>query len=108
MRWAETSTRCCGTLANTIEKQAQLNRTIRSAMTYPAVVLSVMVVIFTAMIVFIVPVFQNLFTSLGGKLPFPTRVLIEISDIITSPWVLLLIAIVIGGVIGLQEVDQDR
>ena len=44
-----------GSLAKTIEKQAQLNRTIRSAMTYPAVVLSVMVVIFTAMIVFIVP-----------------------------------------------------
>ena len=97
-----------GTLANTIEKQAQLNRTIRSAMTYPAVVMSVMVVIFTAMIVFIVPVFQNLFKSLGGKLPFPTRVLIEISDIITSPWVLLLIAIGIGGVIGSEEVDQHR
>jgi type IV pilus assembly protein PilC len=90
-------------LANTIEKQAQLNRTIRSAMTYPAVVLSVMVIIFTAMIVFIVPVFQNLFTSLGGKLPFPTRVLIKISQIMTSPWVLLLIAIVIGGVIGLRK-----
>ena len=61
-----------GSLAETIEKQAQLNRTIRSAMTYPAVCSCVMVVIFTAMIVFIVPVFQNLFTSLGGKLPFPT------------------------------------
>ena len=100
-----------GSLANTIEKQAQLNRTIRSAMTYPAVVLSVMVVIFTAMIVFIVPVFQNLFTTLGGKLPFPTRVLIKISDIITSPWVLLIIAIVIGGVIGLRKwiaTDEGR
>ncbi len=60
-----------GSLADTIEKQAQLNQTIRSAMTYPAVVLSVMVVIFTAMIVFIVPVFQNLFKTLGGKLPLP-------------------------------------
>ena len=60
-----------GSLATTIEKQAKLNRTIRSAMTYPAVVLSVMVVIFTAMIVFIVPVFQNLFTSLGRKAAVP-------------------------------------
>ncbi|MGB7050727.1 MAG: type II secretion system F family protein, partial [Acidimicrobiales bacterium] len=48
-------------LATTIENQATLNRTIRSAMTYPAVVLSVMLVIFTAMLVFIVPVFKNLF-----------------------------------------------
>ena len=76
-----------GSLADTIEKQAQLNRTIRSAMTYPAVVFCVMLVIFTAMIVFIVPVFQNLFKSLGGKLPFPTRILIEISKIVTSVWV---------------------
>ncbi len=90
-------------LADTIEKQAQLNRTIRSAMTYPSVVLGVMVVIFTAMIVFIVPVFQNLFTSLGGKLPFPTRVLIKISQIITSPWVLLIIAMVVGAIIGVRK-----
>jgi type IV pilus assembly protein PilC len=85
-----------GSLADTIEKQAQLNRTIRSAMTYPAVVLCVMALIFTAMIVFIVPVFQKLFTSLGGKLPLPTRILIEISQIITSAWVLVVIAVVVG------------
>jgi type IV pilus assembly protein PilC len=100
-----------GSLANTIEKQAQLNRTIKSAMTYPAVVLSVMVVIFTAMIVFIVPVFQNLFSSLGGKLPFPTRVLIEISQIVTSAWVLLVIGVIVGGIIGVRKwisTDEGR
>ncbi len=92
-----------GNLAETIENQAQLNRTIRSAMTYPAVVLSVMVIIFTAMIVFIVPVFQNLFKSLGGKLPFPTQVLIEVSQIMTSPWVLLVIAVIIGTIFGVKK-----
>ena len=55
------------------------------------------------MIIFIVPVFQNLFKSLGGKLPFPTQVLIEISTIVTSVWVLLVIAIVVGGIIGLRK-----
>ena len=90
-----------GSLADTIEKQAQLNRTIRSAMTYPAVVLSVMVIIFSAMIIFIVPVFQNLFSSLGGKLPLPTRILIKFSQIMTSIWMLVIIAVIIGGVTGL-------
>ena len=103
MRSAETWTRSCWSLADTIEKQAQLNRTIRSAMTYPSVVLSVMVVIFLALIIFIVPVFQKLFTSLGGKLPFPTRVVIEISNIMTSVWVLLIIAIIVGGIIGFRK-----
>ncbi|MGA8725831.1 MAG: type II secretion system F family protein [Acidimicrobiales bacterium] len=92
-----------GSLAQTIENQAQLNRTIRSAMTYPAVVLSVMLLIFTAMIVFIVPVFQNLFTQLGGKLPFPTRVLIEVSKIMTSPLILVVIAVVVGTIIGVRK-----
>ena len=90
-------------LANAIEKQANLNRTIRSAMTYPSVVLGVMILIFTAMIVFIVPVFQNLFKTLGGQLPFPTQVLIDVSKIMTSVWVLLVIAIIVGGIIGLRK-----
>lgn len=100
-----------GNLATTIEKQANLNRMIRSAMTYPAVVLSVMVVIFTAMILFIVPVFQNLFKSLGGQLPLPTQVLIDVSKIVASPWVLLIIAVIIGGIYGLRKwiaTDEGR
>ncbi len=100
-----------GRLASTIENQAQLNRTIRSAMTYPAVVLSVMVVIFTAMLVFIVPVFKRLFTQLGGKLPFPTLVLIKVSQTITSVWALLIIAVIIGGIIALRKwisTDEGR
>ena len=98
-------------LADTIEKQAQLNRTIRSAMTYPAVVFSVMVIIFTAMIVFIVPVFSKLFNGLGGKLPLPTRIVIKISKIITSPWILVIIALIIIGVIALRRwitTDEGR
>ncbi len=92
-----------GSLADTIEKQAQLNRTIRSAMTYPAVVFSVMLVIFAAMIVFIVPIFGKLFSSLGGKLPLPTRIVVEISKIITSVWSLVIIAAVIIGVVILRR-----
>jgi len=100
-----------GSLANTIEKQAQLNRTIKSAMTYPAVVMSVMVVIFAAMLIFIVPVFKNLFASLGGKLPFPTLILIGISQILTSVWVLLVIAVIIAMIVGVKKwiaTDEGR
>ena len=100
-----------GSLATTIEKQANLNRMIRSAMTYPAVVLSVMVVIFTAMILFIVPVFQNLFKTLGGQLPLPTQILIDVSNIVASPWVLVIIAAIIGGIYGLRKwiaTDEGR
>ncbi len=90
-------------LADTIEKQAQLNKTIKSAMTYPAVVLSVMVIIFSAMIIFIVPVFQGLFKSLGGKLPMPTQILIDVSNVMTSVWVLVVIAVVVGTIVAVKK-----
>ena len=90
-------------LADTIEKQAALNKTIKSAMTYPAVVLAVMLTIFSAMIIFIVPVFQNLFKTLGGKLPLPTQILIDVSNIMTSVWAFAVIAGIIGAVIGIRK-----
>ena len=90
-------------LADTIEKQAQLNKTIKSAMTYPAVVLAIMVLIFSAMIIFIVPVFQNLFKTLGGNLPLPTQILIGVSNIMTSAWVFVVIAVVVGTIIGTKK-----
>lgn len=92
-----------GSLASTIENQAQLNKTIRSAMTYPAVVLCVMLIIFSAMLIFIVPVFKNLFKSLGGQLPFPTRVLLQVSAILTSAWALVVIAVIVGSVIAIRK-----
>jgi type IV pilus assembly protein PilC len=58
-----------------------------------------------------VPVFSKLFNGLGGKLPLPTRIVIQISQIITSPWVLLIIGMVIVGIIGLRKwiaTDEGR
>ncbi|MCK4176543.1 type II secretion system F family protein [Aciditerrimonas ferrireducens] len=80
-------------LATTMEKQAALNRKIRSAMTYPAVVLSVMIVIFTALLVFVVPIFKRIFTQLHATLPGPTQAVLKISAIVTSPWVLVVLAV---------------
>ena len=72
-------------------------------MTYPAVVLCVMVVIFLALLIFIVPVFQKLFTSLHAKLPAPTLIVIGISKIILSVWCVLVVAILVGGHLALRK-----
>jgi type IV pilus assembly protein PilC len=90
-------------LAHTMEKQAVLNRKIRSAMTYPAVVLSVMVVIFMALLVFVVPVFKKIFTQLHATLPGPTQVILKLSAIILSPWALAIVAGLILGVVVLRR-----
>lgn len=66
-------------LASTIEKAVELRRKIRSAMTYPIAVLALVLVILSAMLIFVVPQFQAIYSQLGGKLPLPTRVLMAIS-----------------------------
>jgi type IV pilus assembly protein PilC len=68
-------------LATSIEKQVELRGKIRSAMTYPIVVLALVLSILMAMLLFIVPVFKKMYTELGGKLPPATRVLITLSNI---------------------------
>ena len=71
-------------LADTIEKQVELRRKIKSAMTYPIVVLVICSVIATAMLLLIVPQFKSIYASLGGTLPLPTRILISVSDLLKT------------------------
>jgi len=82
-------------LSNTLEKQVELRQKVRSAMAYPTIVLSAVVVIITAMMIFIVPIFKRLFTSLNGTLPLPTRIVISISNVVASVWLLVVIAVIV-------------
>ncbi|MDP9387823.1 MAG: type II secretion system F family protein, partial [Actinomycetota bacterium] len=82
-------------LADTIEKQVELRQKIKSAMTYPVAVLCLVLLIVTAMLLFIVPTFKGLYADLGGTLPLPTRVLLAISAILKK-WFLLVIAAEMG------------
>src|SRR5580658_3892363 len=90
-------------LSATMEKQAILNRQIRSAMTYPIVVLSVMAIIFMSLLIFIVPVFSKLFKSLGSKLPLPTQLMIDASHIVLGPGSVVVVAVVVAGVVALRK-----
>src|ERR687893_3040965 len=71
-------------LADQLEKDQELRRKIKSAMTYPIVVLILAILAASFMLIFIVPVFAQMFEDLGGTLPLPTRVAMGISDILTS------------------------
>ncbi len=89
-------------LADTIEKQVELRRKIKSAMTYPVVVGFLVFAIAGAMIVFVVPMFGNIYKDLGGTLPLPTRVLLKVSEIVRK-FVILLVMAGIGIVVGLRK-----
>ena len=82
-------------LADILESQLNLRSKIRSAMAYPAVIGVLIVAVTTAMIVFVVPVFTNLYAELGNgaALPLPTQVLVGISKLITGFWWLLIVVL---------------
>ena len=89
-------------LADTIEKQVELRRKVKSAMTYPAVVGALALLILTAMLLFIIPMFEDLYNELGGTLPAPTKVLITLSSLARKLWFLVLGA-EIGGVYAFRK-----
>jgi type IV pilus assembly protein PilC len=78
-------------LADIMEKEVELRRRIKSAMTYPVVVVILVVLIMAAMLLFIVPQFETIYASLGGKLPLPTRILLGVSRAVRTYWWLVLL-----------------
>ena len=78
-------------VAETFEKEVALRGKIRSAMTYPVVVFVMVILIVSAMLIFIVPTFKNLYSSLGGELPLPTRMLVGVSDGLRRYFLLVLL-----------------
>src|SRR5829696_7031141 len=79
-------------LADQLERDQDLRRKIKSALTYPTVVLIFAILAASFMLMFIVPVFAGLFQELGGTLPLPTQICMLISDILTSFWGVLVYA----------------
>jgi type IV pilus assembly protein PilC len=67
-------------IAANFEAEVRLRGKIKSAMTYPVVVFIVAILATAGMLLFIVPVFAGMFTTLGGTLPLPTRILMWLSQ----------------------------
>jgi type IV pilus assembly protein PilC len=82
-------------LASQIEKEVELRRKIKSAMTYPIVVVALVILIMTAMLLFVVPQFKTIYANLGGDLPLPTRMLLATSDAFRRYWYVVILALVV-------------
>lgn len=82
-------------IAENFEKDMKLRGTIKSALTYPVAVLIIAFVAVIAMLIFVVPIFQQMFSNLGGQLPIPTQILVVISH--NMIWAGPLLAVLIVG-----------
>ena len=84
-------------VAEFLESRAKLTAKVKSAMAYPVVALVVAVVVFWAMLTFILPVFQGIFEGMGGELPEFTMMLINLSKFMRSFYMVILVAACAGG-----------
>jgi type IV pilus assembly protein PilC len=84
-------------LAVQIEKEMQIRRRVKGAMVYPAVVITFACLVLTFMLLFIIPVFVNVFDQLHGELPKPTQIVMQMSYALRHWWFVIFPAI--GGTI---------
>ncbi len=73
-------------LATFMEKNDALVRKVKGAMIYPGVIMSVAIIAITVLLIFVIPVFQNMFASVSLTLPFPTRIVIGLSQFLKGYW----------------------
>jgi type IV pilus assembly protein PilC len=80
-------------LAGYMEKNMKLIKKVKGAMTYPTICLCISFVVMTVMLVFVVPVFQKMFTGMGGALPGPTQFVVDASEFLKSYFFMVIIGI---------------
>jgi type IV pilus assembly protein PilC len=86
-------------LATQLEKDDSIRRTVKSAMAYPIMIGAFAILVMIGMLLFIIPIFANMYNDLGGQLPMLTRVMMALSNVMKKFWFILipgLIAIIWG------------
>ena len=95
-------------LALYLEKTSSLQRKIKSALVYPAVVSSMAMAITLLLLLKVIPVFKGIFEGFGAQLPRPTMILIAISEILQKYFVACVVAIVVFGFLLLKYSKTEK
>jgi type IV pilus assembly protein PilC len=82
-------------LATYIEKAQKLRKQVKSAMTYPATIVGIALVVIAVILIFVIPAFEKMFVDFGSALPLPTQIVINLSNFIQDYFLLIIAAIFI-------------
>lgn len=83
-------------LADTLEKEQKLNRTVTSALVYPVVVIVIMAIVVFVVMIFVIPQLSTLYESMNVSLPITTQILVKTSDFFVKFWFIIVGIIAIG------------
>jgi type IV pilus assembly protein PilC len=89
-------------VADQLEKAEALRRQVKSAMTYPTVIITFAMAVVLALVTFLVPVFAGVFKEFGGELPLITRLTVGASDFVKGYWYLLILGTA-GAIFGFKK-----
>ncbi|WP_221032216.1 type II secretion system F family protein [Actomonas aquatica] len=73
-----------GKVASYFESSVKLTKKVKSAMTYPIAVIGLAIALVNVLLIFVIPVFADMFADFGAKLPAPTQFLIDLSDFLKA------------------------
>lgn len=81
-----------------LEKAEKLKQKIKGAMTYPVAVILIACLVVAGLLIWVVPVFQDMFEGFGQALPAPTQIIVNLSDFLQNSWYMLVGVIVAVGI----------
>jgi type IV pilus assembly protein PilC len=93
-----------------LKKSYDLNKKIKSALTYPTIILCAIILIGILMMIFVVPTLTKTFKDLGADLPVSTKVIIGISDFVSGHTILFLLTltIIISGIVMFMKMKATQ
>jgi type IV pilus assembly protein PilC len=95
-------------MAAYIEKSMKLKKKVKGAMVYPIVVSSIAVLVIAIIMIFVVPTFSKMFTQLGGKLPMPTQIIINMSHFLAGWGGLMLLGGIIVASVAFVQIRKNE
>ena len=99
-----------GRLALYLERDLEARRKIKSALIYPAVIAVVALITVVILAAYVLPKFKTFFNSLHAKLPLPTRMLLNVTDFLSTWWWALLagFVLVVVGIVGAIQTPRGK
>jgi type IV pilus assembly protein PilC len=93
-----------------IEKEAAIKRRVKGAMVYPIVVLVFALLVLTGLLLFIVPVFVNVFKQLNGQLPTLTQQVVNASNLLRNDWFIIFpaLGLSVWGLMKAKKTERGR
>ncbi len=93
-------------LATYVEKAVKLRSAVKSALIYPVSVISIASLVVGLLLKYVVPIFANMFAGMGVELPLPTRIVVNLSEIVGRFW-WIIIAFMVIFVIAIIQIRKD-